>query len=267
MIKTCEKLFRYLRMDISRGICSGGFLLGIAGVFLTLMFGTVDDITLDRTVFFVFERIQYGMPSMIVMLFCAYPYANSFCQDMENRYAYLMVQKGSVFLYTLSRSITIFLTALLTYSIGTMLFVMYLRYRMPWEDANFTSISLLQEVGGLRYFLTPGRYPVYFFLFTVQKGILAASLSLLAAYVSLYIVNSLLVLSIPVMGYYFLLYLGNSIWGHDSVFNVSIIFDASYNIWENDLASFLWPILLGVIFSGCLIGLIYKKVRGRIRCA
>lgn len=68
MIKTCEKLFRYLRMDISRGICSGGFLLGIAGVFLTLMFGTVDDITLDTTVFFVFDLIQYGMPSMIVML-------------------------------------------------------------------------------------------------------------------------------------------------------------------------------------------------------
>ena len=170
MIKTCEKLFKYLRMDISRGICSGGFLLGIAGVFLTLMFGTVDDITLDTTVFFVFDLIQYGMPSMIVMLFCAYPYANSFCQDMENRYAYLMVQKGSVFLYTLSRSITIFLTALLTYSIGTMLFVMYLRYRMPWEDANFTSISLLQEVGGLRYFLTPGRYPVYFFPIHRTKG-------------------------------------------------------------------------------------------------
>ena len=72
-------------------------------------------------------------------MFSAFPFSGCFCEDFENKYAYLQVERGNPKVYAISKTITIMLVAELTMMFGVMLYVSLLHLRLPWFDASYIS--------------------------------------------------------------------------------------------------------------------------------
>ena len=98
----------------------------------------------------------------------------------------------------------------------------------------------------------------------MNKKLLAGVLALLAAYVSLFISNRLLTLAVPFMGFYFISYYSRALFGANEKLNLTYIFNASYNLWNNDIASFAYAIFTGVLLGGILGVLMLYRLKRKI---
>ena len=112
-------------------------------------------------------------------MFSAFPFSGCFCEDFENKYAYLQVERGNPKVYAISKTITIMLVAELTMMFGVMLYVSLLHLRLPWFDAEDAICQSAVTLGGFRGIISNGHYLLYFALFGLQYGIMAGVLALL----------------------------------------------------------------------------------------
>ena len=177
-------LWNYLRADLYRAVVSWRFLTGALGVTLTMYLASMEGIAGDTNVTYVVWLIVYGMPFMLSLVFSAFPFSGCFCEDFENKYAYLQIERGNLNLYTVSKIITIMLAAVLAMTAGVILYVSILHIWLPWFDAGDAVCQSAAALGGFRGVIGSGHYLLYFALFGLQYGILAGVLALLAAYVS-----------------------------------------------------------------------------------
>lgn len=253
----------YLQMDVWRCISSGKLAIGAVGVFLALLVASGN--VKGRSVFDFYTGALYGVPFLLTMAFCACSYADCFCDDLETKYINFMMARGNLKNYTFSKIIVIFLSSVVTMVLGVCIYVLVLHIWLPWNEREGGIYTSLMESGGFRFFLEQECYFSYFLLVGVQMGLLAAVLSLFAAYISLYISNKLLVMSVPLIGYYLLYYYVSAFVEDIPALRVKMIFDATYwNIWENDWLSFLYAVLVSVILGGILSIGIYRKIRRKL---
>ena len=116
-------LWNYLRVDLYRSVVSWRFLAGILGIAFTMYFASLEGIASDTNVTYMVWLIVYGMPFMLSLVFAAFPFSGCFCEDFENKYAYLQIERGNLNLYTVSKIITIMLAAVLAMTAGVILYV------------------------------------------------------------------------------------------------------------------------------------------------
>lgn len=260
-----KQKIHYFPMDVWRCVSSGKIAVGAAGVCLSMLFASGNQVM--STVFDVYESVLYGMPFLMTMAFCAFPYADSFCDDFEAKYMNMALVRGNLRRYVWSKVVVIFCSSVITMILGICLYVTIMHMKLPWSSNDFTkgALSTLVEFGGFRYFLKKGCYMLYFIFTGMQMGLLSGMLSVFASYVSLYISNKLLVMSVPLIGYYLLNCYVPAIMGDKPMFNVKIIFDATYGkVCESDLLAFLYAVLVTMIAGGVLTLGIYRKIRRRL---
>ena len=256
--------FSYLRVDCVRVFSSWRFLVGIIGVCAVMYLASYEGIDTSTNVVYVVWLIVYGMPFMISLVFSAFPFSCCFCEDVEQKYAYWQVARGNLTSYAISKIIVVFLSAAITTMMGMLLYVSILRFQIPWIEENDAICQSALTLGGFRSILQSGMYYLYFALFGLQFGMLSGLLSVLAAAVSLFINNRLLTLSVPFMGFYLLSYYGGALIDYDK-FNLISIYNATYNLWSNDLISFLYAIGFSVFGLLMMGGLIVWKLNRRMQ--
>ena len=257
-------LWDYLRVDLPRAFLSWRFPAGAAGVALTMYVASLEGIAGDISVTYMVWLIVYGMPFLMCLVFSAFPYSGCFCEDFENKYAWPQIERGGLKQYAFSKTVTVMLSAAGAMTAGVVLYVSILHTGLPWFDAEDAVCQSAVTLGGFRGVISGGHYLLYFALFGLQFGILSGILALLAAYVSLFINSRLLTLAVPFMSFYLISYYSGAVSGGNERMNLSYIFNATYNLWDNDIASFAYAVLVGAILSGVLGALILCRLKRRI---
>ena len=156
------------------------------------------------------------------------------------------------------------LVSALTMMLGMLLYVSLLHIQLPWIQEEEAICQSALSLGGFRWILERKWYFLYFAFFGFQYGILAGILALLAAFISLFVNNKLLTLSVPFIGFYFISYYSRALFGNVEKINLIYIFNATYNIWNHDGCSFGYAVLVGAIFFVIFERLIYMKLKRKM---
>lgn len=258
-----EKI-HYFPMDSWRCICSVKMIVGIVGVVFSLLLASGNFVAI--TVLDYYSTALYGVPFLLTMPFCAFSYADCFCDDLETKYINASLIRGGLKRYAFSKVIVTFISSVVTMIMGNCIYVLILHIRYPWYVGEESTYTTLINSGGFRYFLNNGQWMLYFSLVALQLGLLAGILSVFASYISLYISNKLLVISVPLIGYYLLYYYVSALAGDVVWFDLKCIFDATYGmkVCDNDLLAFLYAVFVAVVVVGGLYVAIYRKIRRKL---
>lgn len=250
------KKMAYLKSDLTRVFTSVQFWIGCMGVSFA-MFLSIYRMTNVVSVYGAYRDAIYFIPFILSMTFCAIPFAGSLSEDLEYRYIYMLLLKGNLKEYTISKVLTISLSSILAMVGGILGFVILIRFRVPWiTESDILSQDILMSA-----FIKPKLYFLYFIVHAVYMGGLAALLSVLSAYVSLFWSNKLLLLSVPFMSYYLLVFYSGELFSGLPQMNISYMFNPSYNVWDSNVLSLICPFIVSGGAISVLGVCIYKKLR------
>ncbi len=247
----------YFLMDCKRSILSEKFLIGAVGCFFVLFFGAFSEFECGISAYYMYVYNMFGMPFLLTLTFGSLAYADCFCADLENNFIRQQVVRGSIFKYTISKIAAIIVSSMLTYMVGAFGYLLAMRIKFPWihqmEKEELCERSVLTNHGHMLS---------YFALITIQYALLVALMAQLAAYVSLYINNRLMILTIPLMAYYSMMYLGIGFFRSTPSMRIEYIFIPEiFSPFSNDLLCFLWALLVFAVISFIIGILIYKKIQ------
>ena len=249
----------YLRTDIRRLIKNYPIYLAIVGVALSIWFsledcafeeGMVNGNVLDT---YSFAVNMSGI--MIAYAFCAFSYATVFCEDLEHKYARYSINRGNTWKYVVSKAVVVYGSSVITMVLGSLLFVVAIRLKIPWTSESLQDINL---VGMYSSLISGEHYWAYVFLCTLQMGMLAGVLSLAASFLSMFVSNKMLILITPILIQQILLEYRGKGW-----FNVMLIYP-NLNRFSSDIQYFLIVFGCSLCFSALFTWGIYKKIKNRL---
>ena len=250
---------KYLRTDFSRLFKKYPLYLAIIGVAVSLIF-SLENYAFEKGMvnFNVMDTYMFAVEmsgKMIAYAFCASAFATVFCEDLENKYLRYCIGRGNLIKYVISKTIVIYVSSIITMVLGTLLFVIYLRLQLPWvtSDSETSNMSGMYEA-----LWGNGHFMAYIFIFALQMGMLAGTLSLAASFISIFITNKMLILLTPILIYQILLEFRGSGWA-----NV-MIFDPAVFGFKSDMEYFLMVCGFSLVPSVLLIWGIYKKIKNRL---
>lgn len=250
----------YLKMDFYRAFRSGSIIIGILGVFLTMIFATMEANVFGVGVLDAYNNVIISMPFMLTLIFCALPYAVCFCEDYEYKYFQLQIIRGKLSSYLISKTAIIILSSMVVMIAGGLLYVLFMRCSTPWVHIDSSDYnSIISESAG--QLVEQGHYILYFVLCSAHFSVIAALLSLLAAYISLFIPNKLLLLSVPLVSFYFVDYLIQALFGPNS-YRLHSFFVIPYNPF--DKMAFFYVFIIFIIGVILLYTLIYYRFKRRM---
>lgn len=256
--------WKYIRSDSLRCIKSCRCLLGVGGVFLTLLFANIGNQSSQKSVVFMARYIMDGIPFFLCMIFAVISFADSLCEDVKSRYYRLEIIRGETSTYCSTRTLTVFFSAFFSVMLGFLLFVFFLKMNFPWKLKYDTAYDASVNSGAFKTVLKAGHYVLYYMLASVQLGILAGDLALFSACISLKIKNRLLVYTVPVVSFYFLANATYRLPMQLGWLDLYKVFIPSYNVWGNDLFSFLWALFVGALLAVLLRALLFYQIKGAL---
>lgn len=259
-----KNFFKYARVDFYRAICSRRFIIGVVGVFLCMCLGMCVDGGYNISVLYVFDAVTYGIPFLLVTIFSAFPYAISIQDDEKNGYMYLLISRGNIISYTFSKCCVISISSILTIVLGVLCFVVMCKMGLPWIADNDTTFEILSQYGGLRFFLINQKFILYYILYALQYGILTALLSMLSTLISLFVSDQFLIFTIPIISFYIISFLVNQIFRNNTA-DLYNIFNASVNIWNDDMKSYFYAISIGAVGFVILTILISSRILRKVK--
>lgn len=246
----------FLYGDLRRALLSIRFPVGVLGVAFALFY-SLYRMSNILSVYAAYIDALYFIPFAFALLFCAFPFSESLIEDIEHKYIQLLVMRGSLKKYTLSKVILIYMSAIVVMILGTLLFTILAHLQAPWElkdEYLYTDIFT-------KIFWKNGFHLLFFASHSFFIGLLAGNLALLAAYVSLFWQEKLLVVAFPFLAYYLVIYYEYGIFGNIVWLDIRQIFNLSYDVWNNPVYSILWPIIVS-LFIAVFMGIgIYRKLR------
>ena len=244
----------YIKSDLKRAFQIRRVCAGSLGVTFAMFFSIyrMTDVT---SVYRAYVDAIYFIPFMLSMTFCAIPFGGSVNDDVEYKFLNMLLLRGSTIKYVVSKVIVIYISAIVTMMVGVLIFAILIHCKVPWEEAMFTEDAMLNILGGSTHGV------VYFIIHSVFMGLLAANLSIFSAVFSMFWPNKLLQISMPFLLYYLLIYYSGELFPGLSQLNIQFMFNPSYDTWNNEKMSFLFP----TIFSGfvaIVMGIcMYKQLR------
>lgn len=262
-----RKYIAYLYVDFLRAFTSPEFLISILGVLIILLWGCCGDEIRDSSVIRLIWYSTFGIQFLFVMIFGAIPYAGSICEDLEYGYIRQILIRGNLKRYCVSKATIVLMSSICSFVTGMLLFVSILRLRLRWVDISDSVYQSAIRSGSFRELIKNNHFYVYVFLFSIQLGMLIGILALVSVYISLFISNKLLVFSIPVMAYYFIVQYTAEIFPNNKLLNINLVYGGTFNLFDNDILSFMYAIFLTIITGVILTWLIYSKLKGRLSSA
>lgn len=199
---------KYLVSDVKRLLKSYSFYISPVLVVFVLFFSLENMGFVNNSVIVTYFASTELTGMMLVYVFCAFPYAAVFCEDMEKQYIRYAVIRGNYKSYVIAKLIIIYISSLLVMVLGTMIFLLLCRLHCPWVDWDINSYEI-QLAGSFGWLVESGHYFLYCILSSVYLGILAGTLSVAASFLSLYISNKMAVWLLPMLIYQILISLSN----------------------------------------------------------
>ena len=133
-----------------------------------------------------------------------------------------------------------------------------------WIADNDTTFEILSKYGGLRFFLINQKFILYYILYALQYGILTALLSMLSTLISLFVSDQFLIFTIPIISFYIVSFLVNQIFRNNTA-DLYNIFNASVNIWNDDMKSYFYAISIGAVGFVILTILISSRILRKVK--
>ncbi len=250
----------YLKSDIRRLIKSYPIYLAILGVAAAIWFSlenfAFEEGLVNGNVLDTYSLAVDMSGIMIAYAFCAFSYATVFCEDLENKYARYGIIRGNTWRYVAAKSIAVYGSSVVTMVVGSLLFVVLVRFKLPWTS-DYADHGLY--LGGMySSLIAGGHYWIYVFLCALQMGMLAGVLSLAASFLSMFISNKMLILITPILLQQILLEFRGNSW-----FSVMLI-SPKINQFPTDIQYFLTVLGCSLCLSTLLTWGIYKKIKSRL---
>ncbi len=255
---------RYWRTDLYRCFGSWQMLLAIIGVCVVHLLGAEQFSEVRVSVLRSFYRVWGSNATVLVYLFTTLAYGRCFAEDMEQGYIKYALTRGKAINYVISKCIWIAVSAEISMVFGRMLYIFLLRCRYPWE-AGVGELEMLSVFGGFTGLLENGNYFMYLWIHSICQGVWAVVLALLAALVSLYTTNGLLVLAFPVMAHHLIRRISVVFGSGKYLMDPDHFFLINYNALGNDKLTVAAIFLLGVFLSVLIGAAICKSVERRVR--
>ena len=159
-----KKMKNLMVSDLCRAFESRRILIAIIMVIVILVIASFEGISFSEDVLYTFSIVMYGMPAMIILIAGTFAYGDSICSDIEHKYMNNVILKSSLREYVLSKMLVIFITAIITITIGILCYVGILHFFMPWVQINGNQYEFLMQSGSFRYFLSKKMFILYFLL-------------------------------------------------------------------------------------------------------
>lgn len=256
-------MIKVIRTDLIRLFTTKRIFVAIIGIVFCFYFSVFKLIGVNISVIYVFTQSTLYIPFVLTYSLCSFVYAGVFCEDLENDFIKLCLLRENFNNYILSKTIIVYLSSILIMNLGSFLFVLSLRFQLPWIANQDPVFELIQQ-SGLRTILQSNDYLIYIVIFSSKLGLLGGNLSLISSYVSLDWNNKLFTYSIPFMIYCFIIYFCRDFFSRFSMFSIIKIFNSSYNLFNNNLLSFFWAILVSFFIAFTLQIAIKIRLRGMI---
>lgn len=252
----------YVKSSLKYILIPTHIFVGIIGVVGAYYFSLFKMMSIEDSVLDVFVSSIYFIPFIVSLIFAAIPYAGVICEELENGYIYLCILRGNLKEYVISKVLGIEISAIITMLMGSLIFIFSVKCKLPWVDTNSVIYQTILEQGCFQEILKNNQYVLYFFLYSFKIGLLAANISSIALFMSLFWSNKFFVFSIPFLFYYFQVYFLNASFANLSSINLMNLYNSYYRIGGNDINSFLLAIFVNVIFLVlCGIGCFLKLNR------
>ena len=133
-------------------------VVGIIGVVGAYYFSLFQMMSIEGSVLDVFVSSLYFIPFILALTFAAIPYVGVICEELENGYIYLCILRGDLRAYVISRVLGIEISAIITILIGSFIFILSVKYRLPWVDTNSVIYQTILEQGCFQEILKNNQY-------------------------------------------------------------------------------------------------------------
>lgn len=260
------RFFGCLRCDLRRAFISPRFFGALFGMCLLLFLSVSSDLFAaslsDLSVYSLNLVAPLGFTTAAYLL-CCIPFSDGFCSDWSSRFSRHNLIRSGLRPYAFSKLISSAVSGGSAIAGAYFFFYLILSFRLPLSHAadagnmhgeiSFAFGSLLQSNRIVLYFLC-------LVLLHFASGALFASIGFLFSTI---ILNRYVVWFAPVLVYYFLINLGQTV-GLPSLLNVFTLYNGYFNFW-GPLPSILY--VLALTFVICLLlgwaGL--KNIRERLQ--
>lgn len=244
---------KYLITDIRRLIKNRRFYVSVLGAAAALFF-SLERKGLRNSVLESYIASVTGSGVHITGVFCAYAFATVYCEDFESYYVRYEIIRGNIKKYILSKTVMIYLSAVVVMFMGTLIFCSICSVFLPWAKES-DSVYKMTASGNYGQFVLAGRYLTYCLLFSLQLGMFMGILAVAASYLSLFTSNIALVLSFPVLLDQFLLEIPSN-----NILNFLEFWPVPKGSSE-DWQALLYSLFLSIISVILLTLGIYKRVK------
>ena len=242
----------YIKSDLKRAFQIRRLCIGSMGIVI-VMFFSIYKMTNITSVYRAYTDAVYFIPFMMAMTLCAIPFGGATSEDVEHGYFRMLLLRGTVKKYVVSKVIVTYFSSILTMVIGVSIFVNVVHIRAPWQEQIIVEDGLLNMLGGT----TKGM--LYFEIHSLFMGLLAANLVMLSVVITLFWPNRLLQMSMPFMLYYLLIYYCSELFPNAPWLNIQFMFNPSYNTWNNQKISIIFPIVISIVIA-VLMGVCMSKL-------
>lgn len=245
-----------LLLDLKR-LCSWRLVFSVLGVAFSFLFSLEYRGFHSGDSVFTLYRLSSGLSGQILTyIFCMSAFSFVFCEDLENSYIRYSVIRFNLHPYVFSKVILIYLSSMACMISGGILFVFGCTAIVPWASPKDIADGFgawgEEEFG---FLLKEKHYVLYYFISLAFLGLLAGSLSVMAAYVSLYIRNKVMAFSLPILLYQALCRFYASRWLSVSVFHLES------HWFDHPLLQIIYPIWLSIVSTILVSTAIFRKVQ------
>lgn len=185
-----------IRGDMKRLFRNPWFYISILGVALGLFYGQEGRALRDSVIASYWISVSLS-GLMILYVFCILPFGLVFCEDLEHQFFRYQIVREDVTRYVAGKTFLIYVSSVLTMVLGTGLFALLARTKRPWFDGTVPAEEIFQE-GAFGWLIAEGHVLLFMLIYAAALGFLAGTLSVMTAFLSLFISNKVMAVALPV---------------------------------------------------------------------
>lgn len=259
-----KKFYRLLFSDFKRAFISKNFLIASLLVTFFYILGTLESFAesikygSEINVYDMHSMATFSTFSLLNYVLCAFPFSGSFAIDFKSNYHRMIIARSGKRNYAVSKVIVTAISGMLCLVVGELIYLLICSFFGP--AVSLTTISELNTAGTGAFetiananMLIDGNYIGYFVLLAISRGLIGSFLSLIALSVSLKIQNVFVIVSSPMLIYYFIENFFMNFLKLPEMFSIANIFDghvavidSRYMFWYSLLVALIISVLIGI---------------------
>lgn len=246
----------YFLTDLKRVTKGKMTYFSIAGVAISLFY-SLETLGLQENVLNTYWRAISLSGLTIAYACCILPYSFVFCEDLEHNFARCQIVRGSLRKYVFAKTAVIYLSSAASMVLGTALFALLCRTRLPWGPEDVTKISILLD-GAYGRLIDERHFFAYCIMYALQLGLLGGAFSVISAFISMFLSNKVMVAALPICIYQIM-----AEFTRNRYFSL-YPFHAYSRLFEADWQCFLYALAISVIPALFAAIGILKKLKMRL---